>query len=52
MIPAPLQERIPALQAERAKLAAEAAREADPEIRRLIEQQDELLLVMIWKRAN
>ena len=48
----PLQERIPALQAARAKLAAEAARETDPEIRKLIEDQAAIVTVQIWKRAH
>ena len=47
-----LQDRIPALQAERAKLAAEAARETDPEIRKLIADQAAIVTVQIYRRLN
>jgi hypothetical protein len=51
MTPA-LQDRVPALQAQRAALAAEAARETDPEIRKLIEDQAAILTVRIHRRLN
>jgi hypothetical protein len=52
MIPAPRQEGIPALQAQRTALAVEAARETDPEIRKLIEDQAAILAVQIYRRLN